>query len=228
MLELKAEHLQIETNKTHTCVELLRGRDGLPGRDGPQGPAGHPGPSGAKSGGATYSRWGNNGCPTATGTEQVYSGITAGSPWNHVGGGANYLCMPEDPEYTLRYNSNGPSYKALLFGTEYEFPVLGQHEHNVPCAVCHVSTRSAVLMIPGKTTCPPTWTREYYGYLMAEHHGHKRSLYECVDIGMESISGSVGNIQGAKFYHTEVVCNVGLPCPPYNNFKEVNCVMCTK
>ena len=91
-------------------MELLRGRDGLHGRDGVRGPPGPPGPqgkegpAGPKNGGITYIRWGKSTCPTGTGREIVYSGITAGSIFNQVGGGSNYLCLPKVPEYTLPYD----------------------------------------------------------------------------------------------------------------------------
>ncbi len=223
-----------ENNTSRTYVEILRGRDGLPGRDGVQGPRGLPGSPGndgapgPTSGGATYTRWGKSICASIAGTEQVYSGITAGSSHQHRGNGANYLCLVKDPQYTLRYSASGPPVKSYIYGSEYEHPIVGTHDHNVPCAVCHVTTRSAVLMIPGKTSCPASWTREYYGYLMSEYHGHYRSMYECVDRGMESLPGSSSNTNGALFYHVEAVCNVGIPCPPYNNYKEINCVVCSK
>ncbi len=200
----------------------MQGPRGLPG------PRGKEGPPGPKSGGATYTRWGNSTCADIAGTEQVYSGITAGSSHVHRGNGANYLCLVKDPQYNLRYSASGPRYKSYIYGSEYEHPIVGTHEHNVPCAVCHVTTRSAVLMIPGKTTCPPNWTREYYGYLMSAYHGHYRSMYECVDKGMESLPGSSSNTNGALLYHVEAVCSVGIPCPPYDNVKEINCVVCSK
>ena len=99
---------------------------------------------------------------------------------------------------------------------------------NVPCAVCYVSTRPTVVMIPAKASCPPTWTREYYGYLMTEYKGHHRTMFECVDEDQESLPGSYGNTDGATFHHVEAACNSLLPCPPYNNNKELNCVVCTK
>ena len=225
------EHLQVsENNSSRTFVELLRGRDGLPGRDGmkgPPGPQGKEGSAGPRCGGATYTRWGKSTCPEITGTQAVYTGITAGSHYTHSGGGANHLCMPKVPEYNLTNRASIDSH-GLLYGAEYESPIQGSNDHNVPCAVCHVSTRSAVLMIPGNTTCPENWTREYYGYLMSEFHGHKRSMYECVDRAMESLPGSYQNINGALFYHVEAECGVGLPCPPYIRANEINCVVCTK
>ena len=146
-----------ESNSSNTFVELLRGRDGLPGRDGMRGPSGPPGPQGKegsvgpKSGGATYVRWGKSSCPTSS--EEVYSGIAAGSEHTHSGSGANHLCMPKIPEYDLPNRANTNNH-GLLYGAEYEAPIQGSHDHNVPCAVCHVSTRSAVLMIPGKDYLP--------------------------------------------------------------------------
>ena len=81
-------------------------------------------------------------------------------------------------------------------------------------------------MIPARLTCPSSWTREYYGYLMTERSSHHRTMFECVDQNPESVPGSVANRDGASFYHTEVKCN-GIPCPPYDTQKEVTCVVCT-
>ena len=84
-------------------------------------------------------------------------------------------------------------------------------------------------MIPARLTCPSSWTREYYGYLMANvnHNGYIRSMYECVDHSPESLPGSMANTDGALLYHTEVKCN-GISCPPYDTQKEITCVVCTK
>ena len=155
--------------------------------------------------------------------------------YSYEGGGANYLCMPKDPEYspTLKYRSGNDQCVAELYGSKYQKPIHGTQDHNVPCAVCYVSTRPSVLMIPAKVTCPPSWTREYYGYIMTEWKGTSndvrgRTMFECVDKDQQSLPGSFGVTDGALFYHVEAVCNHGLPCPPYNNHKELNCVLCTK
>ena len=167
------------------------------------------------------------------GTHLVYSGITGGTWYHQEGGGANYLCMPKDPEYTLRYRG-GVDGHAHLYGSEYERPIQGTHDHNVPCAVCHASTRPTVLMIPAKASCPTNWTREYYGYIMTEYKGDHncdicgRTMFECVDRDQESLPGSHANTDGTVLHHVEADCNTGLPCPPYNNHKELNCVVCTK
>ena len=135
--------------------------------------------------------------------------------------------MPLDPEYTLPYwaGVNGHSY---VYGAEYEVPIRGTLNHNVPCAVCAVSTCEKVLMIPAKTSCPNSWTREYYGYLMSDNRGsgHTRSMYTCIDKDQESLPGSHTNIDGALFYHVEASCT-GKACP-YDPQKELTGVVCTK
>ena len=49
-------------------------------------------------------------------------------------------------------------------------------------------------------------------------------MYTCVDVIMESVPGS--QIEG-HFYRVEAHCN-GVACPPYNNYKELTCVVCSK
>ena len=202
-----------------------RGLTGATGAQGPKGPAGPPGP---RSGGVTYVRWGKRSCSNVTGTELIYAGRAAGTFYDKNGGGSNYLCMPDTPQYTLSYTPGSQIYSEI-HGTEYEYPITGTHEHNVPCAVCFASTREAVFMLPARTSCPTGWTREYYGYLMSTYQAsnHYRTSFECVDKDQESLPGSQANTNGAVFYHVEANCN-GLPCPPYNNYKELNCAVCTK
>ena len=221
-------------------IEVLRGRDGRDGRDGGPGPcgpqgqrgeqgvAGLPGP---RNGGVVYTRWGKSSCPNVTGTELVYAGRAGGSWYGHTGGGANYLCMPTDPDY-LEYQPGVQGW-SYVYGAEYQpyslGPLSAVHDHNVPCAVCYASTRVAVAMIPAKTRCPSTWTLEYSGYLMSNllGHPHYRTMFECVDKNPNSIPGSAPNVDGALFYHTEASCT-GLPCPPYDPQKELTCAVCTK
>ena len=103
------EEFSNEYKITNYYVDVLRGRDGrdgLPGPAGekgdkgePGGPPGIEGPAGPSSGGAVYTRWGRTVCPDTTGTELVYKGLAAGSNWDHSGGGANYLCTTEQPQY---------------------------------------------------------------------------------------------------------------------------------
>ena len=223
---------------------MLRGRDGRDGRDGvpgPHGPQGQrgeqgaAGPPGPRNGGVVYTRWEKTSCPNVNGTELVYAGRAGGSWYGHTGGGANHLCMPNDPDYlTYRPGMQGHS---PVYGAEYHthhgsVPLTAVHDHNVPCAVCYASTRLAVTMIPAKTQCPSTWTLEYSGYLMSAYKGisgniHYRTMFECVDKNPDSIPGSASNVDGALFFHAEATCT-GMPCPPYDPQKELTCAVCTK
>ena len=192
------------------------------------------GPPGPTTGGVVYTRWGRTTCPNTTGTQLLYAGRVAGSLFSQSGGGANYLCLPEQPQYST-YTAGSQRGRAYLYGAEYETAggdnglLHSVAQHNVPCAVCYSATRGTVVMIPARLTCPSSWTQEYYGYLMAErsHPSHHRSTFECVDQSPQSIPGSIANTDGILFFHTEVKCN-GIPCPPYDTQKEVICVVCTK
>ena len=237
----------------HELLSGRDGRDGPAGRDGLPGPAGAPGkdghdgtngqkgnkeergepgmvgPPGPVSGGATYTRWGRTSCPNMTGTNLIYSGRAGKSWYSHTGGGGNYQCLPNNPEYG-RY-APGVQNHAPIYGVEYQLnggsPLPSIYQHNVPCAVCHVSTRAAVLMIPAWRHCPSQWTLEYTGYLMTERYNHGKATYECVDKDAESVPGSHAYTNGGVFYHVEANCN-GLACPPYDPQKELTCAVCTK
>ena len=215
------------------------GHTGPPGRDGPDGDPGAPGapgPRGVKGDGGApgpvvrgvaYTRWGSSFCQNGAGVTRIYKGWTGSSLSSDSGGAANYLCMPEDPEYTLP-SRPGVQGDSFVYRTEYESPVLtSRNQHNAPCAVCFISSRNAVIMIPAKTTCTTGWTREYYGYLMSANVGSHRTMFECVSRSAEPIPGSQNDIPGGQFWHVEANC-AGLECPPYDNKKELTCVVCSK
>ncbi len=161
----------------------------------------------------TYVRWGNSSCPSTNETTLVYSGYAAGDSFMLQGGGSNHLCMPTDPEYTLP-SEDGTRGASLIYGVEYESVFLGTQNENAPCAVCSVcsvSTRAEMIMIPAKTSCPADWTREYFGYLMSEGTHNYRTMFICVDEGMESIPGTSGHLEASDLWHTEANC-ISLPC----------------
>ena len=82
-------------------------------------------------------------------------------------------------------------------------------------------------MMPAKYTCPKDWTTEYYGYLMAERNTHSRSQFTCVDKSLKPVIGTNHNHDGLLFYLVEGRCG-SLPCPPYEETKELTCAVCTK
>ena len=184
--------------------------------------------------GVTYVRWGRTVCPNTPGTELVYSGKAVGTFFSTQGGGAEKLCLPDNPDYlngTENIEAAFPS-SPHVHGAEYEFsagPLSNLYQHNVPCVVCLASTRSSMMMVPVKSQCPPTWTREYYGYLTAERATHRRSKYSCVDVSSEAIGGTVANTNGALFYHVITNCGAdGVPCPPFVDGSALSCAVCTK
>jgi len=153
-----------------------------------------------------YTRWGKTSCPNVSGTELVYARRAGGTLLTHRGGTANYLCMPDDPDY-LRY---GPGVQGIssVYGVEYEMrsgqPFVSVDQHNAPCAVCYASTRVAVTMIPAKTR-PSTWTLEYSGYLMSGASGEHNTMYECFDKSPDSIPGTTSSTNPATIFHVEAI-----------------------
>ena len=206
------------------------GPPGPQGVDGPQGIQGPPGaaaPAGLSGGSTVYTRWGSSSCPSTA--EMLYSGLAGGSWYSHSGGGVNYQCWPREPEYTknLTYRAGFQRY-SRVYGAEYQYPVQDTHDYNVPCAVCHVPKRPTLLVLPAMASCPSGWTKEYLGYYMTERDNHNRATFVCVDGDQEGIPGTQSNLDGALFYHVEVECGRGLPCPPYDEEPELICVVCTK
>ena len=179
-----------------------------------------------------YVRWGHDQCPSTA--QLVYSGRAGGSRYNDPGSGSNPQCLPLDPNFLKPISGN--QYRALINGAEYETytdrnsHVHGRHDLEVLCAVCHVSKRTAVYMVPAKYTCPTGWTREYYGYLMSSFSGggdRHRTQFTCVDTVFKAVPGTPANRDGLLFHFVEGRCG-SLPCPPYDNNRELSCAVCTK
>ena len=205
----------------------VKGDTGMPGPQGELGPPGPPGPLGPSGGGLVYTRWGRTICPTTSETTLVYSGRAGGSHWTQSGGGANYLCLPDDPEYPSTQPPLSVTHHATVYGAEYE-AIAGLQDQNTPCAVCHVATRSSYLMIPAKFSCPSSWIREYHGHLVSEHYSHQNNrAFECLDANPEKVPNSEADQNGALFYYSKAQC-VGLQCGPYNTTSPLTCAVCTK
>ena len=176
-----------------------------------------------------YTRWGKTTCPD--GAEQVYEGLVAGSHRQEAGS-SNFLCLHKEPQF-LQTSPGLTRQRGRLYATEYEsitnpptFSNIAKHE--VPCSVCHASGRTAKITIPGRTSCPSSWTREYYGYLMGEEYInlHRSRVPICVDVNAESVAGTSSRNVKSMLYFIETTC-FGL-CPPYSNGAEITCTVCTK
>jgi len=207
-----------------------KGDQGIPGRNGSQGPQGVKGEKGqdGKSG-VKYVRWGRTTCPS--GAQIVYKGLMGGEAYSHTGGGVNYLCLPKNPKYD-KYK-NGHQNAGYMYGSQYEmrfnpFTTKNLHNHDAPCVVCFVKSRSSLLMMPARNDCPSGWTEEYHGYLMSEYYNHKKpSEFVCVDNDAEKIPGTSAGKSGVLLYPVEGVCGT-LPCGPYVAGRELTCAVCTK
>ena len=225
------------------------GYQGLKGDKGKKGDSGSPGPTGLtgskgvtgqkgikgdkeeRNGGTVYVRWGHDECPSTA--QLVYSGRAGGPHYTHAGGGSNPQCLPMDPNFLTPIS--GIQFRGYIYGAEYQTHtdsnshVHGRNDHDIPCAVCHVSYHTAVYMVPAKYTCPTGWTREYYGYLMSSWYGsdRHRTQYICIDSALKPVVGSSANQNGLVLYFVEGRCG-SLPCPPYDNNRELSCAVCTK
>ena len=146
--------------------------------------------------------------------------------------------FPRNPEWGNRMD--GLQREAKLYRAEYEswhfeniFSKVnngGRSLHNLDplCVACFAPTRSALIMIPAKRSCPAGWTMEYRGYLVTELDGHNSNKdFVCLDEEPEAMPGSHQDFNGALFFAVEGKCG-SLPCPPYVEGWEITCVVCTK
>ena len=182
-----------------------------------------------------YTRWGSRSCPDNEETELMYSGVMGANEHEAHGGGANFLCMPKNPEYSSNLTYQ-PGVRGVLFLTAATYSVPFRRDsngHQVACTVCYVKNKSLTLMIPARASCPSPWTRQYYGYIMSEQRGgnsRNRYMYECVDKATEIVHGPNNRNFGLAIFPVEASCNRGLNCgaDKYNNHQEINCVVCAK
>ena len=219
----------------------VHGYQGIAGPRGPQGftgqkgDRGYRGPPGPTRGGITYTRWGKSSCPS--GTSLVYAGRTTGTHYSQSGGGANLVCLSNTPQF-LSYTPGVQDGRGYLYGTQYQTggphsadtgPLSGVSQHNAPCAVCYSATKEVSIMIPGQFSCPSSWSREYYGYLMSERHNYDHTgMFECFDSNPDRVPGEGSHQPHNIVYHVEARCNLGIACPPYVAGREVTCVVCSK
>ena len=73
--------------------------------------------------GVVYTRWVRTTCPNTYGTQLLYAGRAAGSHYTDRGGGANYLCLPEQPQYS-NYTPGVQTGRAYLYGLSIRLEVL--------------------------------------------------------------------------------------------------------
>ena len=169
-------------------------------------------------------------------------GYVSGGHYNQKGGPAEYICLPNNPQWG-RYVGSADTWPSYIYGTEFEINSAynnrdlllrhnnnGQslHQHDVPCVYCKVKGRSVVTTFAAATRCPDGWDLEYQGYLMASYHDHASQRGPiCVDEVPETVLRGQSNQDGALLYFVRVKCG-SLPCPPYVNDRQVACVICSQ
>lgn len=185
--------------------------------------------------GSSYIRWGRTTC--SGDATLIYRGYVAGAKYNDKGSGSNRLCLHERPQWKRKIP--GVQYfTCSIYGAEYEMwnansvfsltnnagePLVN---HPTPCAHCYTPQRSTNIMIPARTECPAGWTKEYQGYIVADHHLHQKSTFSCMDDAPETGTGGSSRDQ-SRIYPVEVVCG-SLPCSRYPSGHELTCVVCSK
>ena len=90
----------------------------------------------------TYTQWGNSTCPY--GADTIYSGVMAGSYYNHEGSAVDPLCIPKTlSQQYLEYHS-GYQNNIQLYAAEYRTngPLFHSYGRFAPCALCQVTGRT--------------------------------------------------------------------------------------
>ncbi|XP_065908933.1 uncharacterized protein [Dysidea avara] len=169
----------------------------------------------------TRKLWGNSSCPF--GTTTIYRGVASGGYYNHDGTPANLMCLPPDP---VRPSNNlGGSIPTYTVEYQTGGSINHANDRNVPCAVCEVSGKTAILMIPSHKECPTGWRHEYSGYIMAGHNSHKgSSMFNCIDISLEQIPGTGGDDSSHQLYPIYAASSQ----LPRDGSYALTCVVCSK
>ena len=225
---------------------FLQGDEGAKGEDGAKGGTGEQGAPGVDmtSTGVVFIVWGQTGCPQTPGTELLHQGRAASAPHSNSGSGANYLCLPDESDFSDLANPN--TVRAKIVGVKYRTasePLQSVDNTAMPCSVCY-TTQAVQLMIPGSAVCPSgSWRREYGGYLMSagdtpsetlqpnQNDAHFRTEYICVSSTAISVPGSSGSDNEAEIFHVHLDCEAGtsLVCGSggYSTAQQLTCAVCT-
>ena len=204
---------------------------GLTGPNGAPGWKSMKGDKEERNGGTVYVRWEHDQCPLTA--QLMYSRRAGGSGQGEQGGGSNPQYLPLDLNFLTSIRET--QHRGNMYGAQYQTHTAsgthldGRHGYAIPCTAFHVSNRTAVYMVPAKYTCPSGWTREYYGYLMSQYHAHAgKNQFTSFDNAFRKVSDSHSTrYEALTFYFVEARCGV-LPCPKYDNTKELSCAVCTK
>ena len=152
-------------------------------------------------------------------------------------GGANLLCLANQPSSSGSTDTADTQKKSYIFGVQFQFGEANLlnapsgNYFNAFCSVCKRNGKSSTVMLPGQTACPKGWNNEYRGFLMAPRTSLKRSQYICVDESTELRDGSFKKSRVAGYLNfVETRCGSNdIPCrsKDYIENYEVACVVCS-
>ena len=155
-----------------------------------------------------------------------------------TGAGSDILCLHSQPRLDTSLATLANASRSTIYGIEYGFDRIPfSYENNcrqtflggdMPCAVCHVQTKTQQIMIPARDSCPTGWTLEYWGFLVSAGVSHRKLTYTCLNNTPESLTGSFADSLSRVIYPVETVCGASLPCPPYVAGIAVPCFVCAK
>ena len=165
-------------------------------------------------------------------------GIIGSASSGATGGGVEFLCLPKNPEW--RSTSTSPSYVSWIGSVSYQVSgyIFSSSADNkrAPCAKCYTNSRPAVMMIPGRKSCPSYWTEEYDGYLMASQESlNHPSRYICVG----SLSTYYSYSSSSYYQYSGYLTFVKADCSGYATLDEcssgeyqhgrvLTCVVCSR
>ena len=119
----------------------------------------HAGPPGTNIGGVAFTRWGTTTCPNTEGPSCCTRELRLELVMTKQGvrNTCAFITVQSWRSYLEGISREGPTFNSMNY-------------HDAPCAVCYAPTRIAKITVSGRIACHPSWTREYYGYLMADQY----------------------------------------------------------
>ncbi|KAG8176255.1 hypothetical protein JTE90_021352 [Oedothorax gibbosus] len=130
----------------------------------------------SRGNGATYVYWGRNNCTEDAEIMSTGFAMSTGPP--HSGGGANFLCLPEKPQYGNPVTNEKEA--AFLQNLNYQFP--GGDSSKLSCATCRLASRGSVSTFIGRgSECPGDWDYVYDGLLASGSKSSFSTQFVCLD-----------------------------------------------
>jgi len=155
------------------------------------------------------------------------TGYAAGSAPSKAGG-SNTLCLTDKPgPFSIKFAHYG-AIAGFRYNLRRNRNIHPSHKKAVPCAVCQSFCRHNLLLLPGRNICPPEWTLEYDGVLMAGKHdaynsrNNFASEYICVHQKLEPLESAHGCCANLSVVHAKGAI---LRSQGYATGKAVTCAL---